>query len=340
MLPLRNWLGLLGLTIGAAVVLLSYETHIRSLHRDRSLDSRVDEVSTRQRQLESTIELERRRREIILGRERELAAREDELVARDTTGLSALRRELNQERRRVDSVLSVLRTLPAPPSPTQDRSALRDSLRASLDSAAIAFNAPSRMRRGKPIGIHLVLHPSSKREDSIAVKASVMEPEGERRYDRVPVAPFAEARLTGAKFDIQAVNSSRQSVGRRSPTEWRWLVTPREGGTQKLYLTLEVFTPDERESPVYTYTKNYEIIVQVSTLSRIVAWLNSQLAWMVPLLLSAPVIAFLTRRRRRDGSKDTNPPGTPSVAAEPTTDAPKNPVRSVQELPKTGSRAN
>ncbi|HEU4557422.1 MAG TPA: hypothetical protein VFS20_06210 [Longimicrobium sp.] len=181
----------------------------------------------------------------------------------------------------------------------RDLQALRDSARASLDSASIAFNAPERMRRGESVGVHLVLDPAAMPADSLRVMNQVSEPEGPRRYDRVPTGPYAEARLTGGQFDIQAVTLPRQSIGRSTSTEWRWLVTPQKGGTHKLYLTLDVFTPDEREAPVYSYTKSYEIIVRVSTFGALLLWLSSQLGWIVPLLLSAPVAAFLAQRLRR-----------------------------------------
>lgn len=197
----------------------------------------------------------------------------------------------------------------------RDLQALRDSARASLDSASIAFNAPDRMRRGESVGVHLVLDPAAKPTDSLRVMKQVSEPEGARRYDRVPTGPYAEARLTGSQFDIQAVTLPRQSVGRSTSTEWRWLVTAQKGGTHKLYLTLDVFTPDEREAPVYSYTKSYEIIVRVSTFGALLLWLSSQLGWIVPLLLSAPVVAFLAQRLRRATPKpdEASSPGATVV---------------------------
>lgn len=189
----------------------------------------------------------------------------------------------------------------------RDQQAMRDSLRESLDSAGIAFNAPDRMRRGESVGIHLVVDPAAGPADSMIVKARVTEPTGERRYDRVPVGPQAEARLTGARFEIKPVNLPRQAIGRTAPTEWRWIVTPLEGGKHKLYLSLDAFSSYDFASPIYSATKTYEIEVEVSTMGRFLGWLNGQLAWIIPLLLSAPVFAFLRRLWRRKAASPAAP---------------------------------
>ncbi len=189
------------------------------------------------------------------------------------------------------------------------RRAQRDQVLNALDSAAIAFNAPERMKRSDPIGIHLVLDPSLPAGQEARAMSFVEEKAGPVVNARIGIGTVMRARLVGPSFKIDTVTPTQQNIGNATRTDWRWIVVPNERGKHRLDLTLDAVL-DGETSPFAIGTFSRTIEVEVSAPVRLLGWLNDQLEWIGPALLSACIgmVAWLSGRHH--GRQ--NPPGVPA----------------------------
>lgn len=223
------------------------------------------------------------------------------------------------------------------------RRAQRDQILSALDSAAIAFNAPERMKRSDPVGIHLVLDPSLPAGQEARAMSFVEEKAGPVVNARIGIGTAMRARLVGPSFKIDTVTPTQQNIGNTSRTDWRWIVVPNERGKHRLDLTLDAIL-DGETSPFAIRTFSRTIEVEVSAPVRLLGWLNGQLEWIGPALLSACIGTVAWLSGRRHGRQ--NPPGMPeetgnnrslSAAAGSNRPDDSNP-RNKGEKPKRGGK--
>lgn len=240
-----------------------------------------------------------------------------------------------------DSALLRFHPLPRPPltpaestqwAATGSRPArLIDSLRAGLDSAAIAFNADSLMERNRAHGIQLILDP---RKAAIGTVGERVEASGPVVTRVIPKADWMEAHLEQtSKFEIVARPPVRQRIGEITGSEWRWTVTPKEEGNQRLTLTIYALVAVDGDSlePIAFKSLEYELEVYVRTGDRVRAFLNRHLEWVVGTFL-IPLIGaiWIAIKRRR---------GTPAIPPQPS-DHQQSPLSIDRQEPLEEPRQN
>jgi hypothetical protein len=170
----------------------------------------------------------------------------------------------------------------------------------ALAPATIAFNAPPAMRFGesRPVGVLVSL---TMTQQALVDELRRRVPRGgEIAGENIDVSPFLEVRLSGGEgFDVVSISPARQAVAERSPTEWRWNVTPRRGGVQHLHLTVDAILLLRGESvPRMMRTFDHTISVQISLPQRTRLFVADHWQWLATTLL-IPLGGYLWRRFRR-----------------------------------------
>lgn len=196
---------------------------------------------------------------------------------------------------------------PALPSPTPHG----DSVDAYLDSlprGEVAFNTPEKMLLEQSVNVEVKLG----REHLAGKLEELIREDGKTESHPLKVAKVMEAQLAGAGFEIIPVTPAEQPVSDSAPTEWEWQMKAKREGKQRLHLTLAAVVTvngKERRRKLDTFKK--DILVEVTSGSRIAAFFYDNMSWLVPVLV-LPVLGGLSPRLwrliRRRGGQPQPPP--------------------------------
>jgi hypothetical protein len=113
------------------------------------------------------------------------------------------------------------------------------------------------------------------------------------------ITPVMEARLSGgAGVDVQALGKDEQSVAGGGFAEWRWNVTPKRSGSQRLTATLiaHLTYPNGRDIPKTVRTLTRKVEVSANAGDSIKTFFASYWQWLTTTLI-IPIGLFLYRRR-------------------------------------------
>lgn len=169
-----------------------------------------------------------------------------------------------------------------------------DDLLASMDSAAIAFNAPTSLTIDETRQVQLLLGVG----ETVEELESALREEGERLGGEIQASRLMEARLTGRGFEILAITPEVQAVSKLQRTEWKWDVRAREGGPQALHLTLTALLEvDGQRTQRALRTFDRTIDVEVTLGQRLGGFLQGNWQWLWAAVL-VPLAGWLWRRRR------------------------------------------
>jgi hypothetical protein len=169
---------------------------------------------------------------------------------------------------------------------------------ASLEKGRLLYNPPNEMRFGESerVEARISLDPSENLAGGLQGSGPAVE-------ENIPVTSFMKVRLNGQAFDITALNSDEQIVTRDSYTQWAWDVSPLKSGDQNLVLTVSarVKIPDYPDETKDLQVVERQILVHVSPGRAALIFVNQNLGWIAPTLLSAIVAAsgWAWRRRRK-----------------------------------------
>jgi hypothetical protein len=166
-----------------------------------------------------------------------------------------------------------------------------DKYLGQLDTGNIAFNAPERMLVGESLEVRLLLSPLLS-ADALRDKLAGMP--GMIQGAAVKIAPRMEAVLTGPNFEVLAITPALQAVARDEPTEWRWQVTPRSTGNQRLFLALNV-SIEGTSRTLRTFDRTIEVRVTLSQQVSGFVSRNWQWLWATAIV---PLAGWLWRRRQ------------------------------------------
>jgi len=181
-----------------------------------------------------------------------------------------------------------------------------DRVLRQLDWGNIVFDAPSTMQHEKPQIVELLLSPSLSVEElqmSLGHKAGA-------ESARVHISNRMETELTGSGFAIEALTPNLQAIVRTQVCRWRWQVTPTEGGTQNLYLTLSAHIDAAgHDAPLVVRTFDRRIQVEITLPQRVRWFVQNNWQWLWAAVL-VPAAGYLWKRRKRDEAKQgTRPSG-------------------------------
>ena len=127
----------------------------------------------------------------------------------------------------------------SPEAPSLDEQMAQiDSVLKQTLSASIAYNKPESMNLDQTVTIELLLNPSLSPE---ALSTQVTET-GQVASTSIQITPRMKALLVAndsTAFVIQPIHDNpEQLVSSTDTTRWAWLVTAKEGGTQRLTLVI------------------------------------------------------------------------------------------------------
>lgn len=185
----------------------------------------------------------------------------------------------------------------------QEEMAQIDQLLAASMPGSIAYNVPRSMVLNETAQVQLLLSPSESPEE---LKAQIT-PGGEVVAATINITPRMQAKLRADDpdaFAIQALHvEAVQLVSNVEPTEWRWAVTARQDGLQKLHLTLSRLVEYDGQ-PYWRTVKEYEGTIQIEvTLGQRLARFDWYwLAGIVLTGLALPGLWLWLSQRKKDKS--------------------------------------
>jgi len=173
----------------------------------------------------------------------------------------------------------------APPSPVPAAFPADDELNAA---GSIAFNTPPSMTVGEQKVIQLLLDPNA----TPAAVAGKITQAGRTETATIRISKTIEAKLSGAAFDIRAITPEVQPLSGKDATEWRWEVTARQSGPQRLFLTINALLGDAiTRRTMRTYDHTIEVHVSPRTVAMRYAAIGGGFLTML-----AVAIALIRRR--------------------------------------------
>ncbi|MBC8029906.1 MAG: hypothetical protein H7Z16_07330 [Pyrinomonadaceae bacterium] len=127
--------------------------------------------------------------------------------------------------------------------------------------ASVVFNTPPSMKMEETKVIELLVSPSMSVEE---LTAKLSEP-GESGTGSTPYADRMEAQLTGTGFTITPITPAIQPVEPGHITKWMWEIKPKDGGAQRLVLSLNAVLNDGKDrAMVETFRRDINIKVSWS----------------------------------------------------------------------------
>ncbi|MBV6626536.1 MAG: hypothetical protein KI793_26975 [Rivularia sp. (in: Bacteria)] len=146
-----------------------------------------------------------------------------------------------------------------PKLPSSDTAADLRKVFTELRVGQIGFKTPTQMKVDEAELVEVHLSDDLQRDLKLELgdKAEVAQ---------TKVSDFVKARLDGINFDIESLNEENRVIFDGNLVKWRWSVTPRKSGEQKLFLTVyaRVKLSDESEELVDLKTFQRKIKVTVS----------------------------------------------------------------------------
>lgn len=130
------------------------------------------------------------------------------------------------------------------------------------------------------------------------------------------ITPVMEARLSGgAGVDVQALGKDEQSVAGGGFAEWRWNVTPKRSGSQRLTVTIiaHLTYPNGRDIPKTLRTLTRKVEVSANVGDSIKTFLAGYWQWLTTTLIIPIGLYFYRRRANRDTVAEAS--GTDSAKA-------------------------
>lgn len=182
---------------------------------------------------------------------------------------------------------------------TDDGFASTDKVIANMEEANLAYNIPRSMTLGETKEVLFVLDLSKSSEDL----RKIYQEQTDVKTARARVSSYMEAKLRGSSFDITEITPARQPLSRIEESRWRWSITAKEPGKQKLHLTLNAIIngPDgERTRSVETYDR--EIDVQVTIARQVSTFVRGNWQWLWTTV-AIPVGVWLLSQRRKNKKK-------------------------------------
>ena len=232
---------------------------------------------------------------------------------------------------------AVVTTQPAGPatlSPEEQLEQVEAELRNALQGN-FTYTAPSAMKLMETFTIELLLNPSLSNTElatqivqNSGLVTSTAEPGvllttsgGEVKVvgSQAEITPLMKAVLIALDpqaFDIQPIHDNEvQVVGKNSTTSWRWLITAREGGLQKLILV--IYRQVKIDKAAYwrsVQAYRAEITVDVT----FTQWLASlDWKWIIGVLITALLIPAFWRWMDRRNKPSEPPPKAKSAKKKP-----------------------
>jgi hypothetical protein len=105
-----------------------------------------------------------------------------------------------------------------------------------------------------------------------------------------------EAKLIGEAFQITPITPERQLISRTDDTVWRWEISAKRPGKQRLNLSMNVILEEKgRDVARNLRTFKRDIEIEVTFPERIIGFVENNWQWLWATLV-LPIAAWLWRR--------------------------------------------
>jgi hypothetical protein len=179
-------------------------------------------------------------------------------------------------------------------SNTNSNTSLSSQIRGN---ANVAFTTPESMKFEETKDIELLVSPSKSAEELLH---NLSEP-GKGETGETEYADRMEAQLVGGGFTITAASPEIQPVEPGRTTRWKWQIKPKEGGSQRLDLTLNAVLSNGKDRATLR-TFHREILINVSWKQRASNFIDSlktlQWLWAAIIVPIAGAIYTFWRKMR------------------------------------------
>ena len=169
--------------------------------------------------------------------------------------------------------------------------------------ANVVFTTPASMKMEETKDVELLVSPSESVEK---LKETLSEP-GSSGSGTTKYAERMEAQLAGTGFDITPIGPAIQPVEDNSTTTWKWQIKPKDGGAQRLDLTLNAVLNDGKDKRMER-TFHRDILINVSFTQRATTFIGRlkdvQWLWVAIIVPLAGAIYGWWRKKRSKTDKD------------------------------------
>lgn len=183
---------------------------------------------------------------------------------------------------------------------------------AELSPGEIVFTAPDRMRVADTSEVDLRIAAKNRSSGILEGLTEGVTSTAVQEH----ITPVMEAHLDGGSgLDIVSVGKDSQSVAGGGFAEWRWNVTPKRSGSQRLTVSIiaHLTYPDGRDIPKTIRTMTRNVAVSANVGDSMKTFFASYWQWLTTTLIIPIVIFFYRRRANRDNVASAS--GTPSANA-------------------------
>jgi hypothetical protein len=174
---------------------------------------------------------------------------------------------------------------------------------AELSPGAVVFTAPEKMRVADTSEVSLRIAAKNHAAGILEGLTEGVTATAEQEH----ITPVMEARLDGgAGVEVEALGKDAQSVAGGGFAEWRWNVTPKKSGSQRLTVSIiaHLTYPDGHDVPKTVRTLTRKVQVSANAGDSIKTFLASYWQWLTTTLI-IPIVLFLYRRRANGDKKAT-----------------------------------
>jgi|GEM_PF-3495588 len=185
--------------------------------------------------------------------------------------------------------------LPPPTGPDQAMFDEIDRRFAELSPGAVVFTAPDTMHSGDTSAVDLRIAAKGR-------EGNILEdlPQGVTSTAvQEHITPVMEAHLDGGSgMDVQSLTKEVQSVAGGGFAEWRWNVTPKSAGKQRLTITISVHLtyPDGHVEAKTVRTMTRDVTVSANVSGSVKGFFASYWQWLTTTLI-IPIVIFFYRKR-------------------------------------------
>lgn len=172
---------------------------------------------------------------------------------------------------------------------------------AELSPGEVVFTAPEKMRVADTSEVSLRIAAKNHAAGILEGLTEGVTSTAEQEH----ITPVMEARLDGgAGVDVQALGKDAQSVAGGGFAEWRWNVTPKKSGSQRLTVSIiaHLTYPDGHDVPKTVRTLTRKVEVSANAGDSIRTFIASYWQWLMTTLI-IPIVLFLYRRRSNTQEK-------------------------------------
>lgn len=106
-------------------------------------------------------------------------------------------------------------------------------------------------------------------------------------------------------FDISPMSTDKQVLEDESYTEWSWVVSPLESGTNylKMIITIKVDTEDETSyKDIVVFDKNIKVKANVAL--GVKSWISEYWQWLMTTII-IPVVVFFYKKKNKKDEKES-----------------------------------